>query len=198
MGMSMGMGMGMGMGMSMSMGMGMGMGMGMSMGMSMGKGERMGEGAGQSKDVAASRQAAARTAPRSASPPHVGELVKLAAKGGAGARSVQNGDIINFGPPRGRKLCVLVYTFRITSSGKNFATLTHTYPRMCAKYVELSRIPHFYSVLPVSRSVASVLTLCDRMRGGSAGKRNVHSRPRSVGGGRSSRYEERRAALRPA
>jgi hypothetical protein len=44
--------------MSMSMGMGMGMGMGMSMG----KGERMGEGAGQSKDVAASRQAVARTA----------------------------------------------------------------------------------------------------------------------------------------
>jgi hypothetical protein len=67
-GMSMGMGMGMGMGMSMSMGMIMGMGMGMGMGMrmgmsmSMGKGERMGEGAGQSKDVAASRQAAARTA----------------------------------------------------------------------------------------------------------------------------------------
>jgi hypothetical protein len=50
-------------------------------------------------------------------------------------------------------------------------------------------MPHLYS-----RSVASVLTLCDRMRGGSAGKRNAHSRPRSVGGGRSSRYEERRAA----
>ena len=52
-------------------------------------------------------------------------------------------------------------------------------------------MPHLYS-----RSVASVLTSCDRMRGGSAGKRNAHSRPRSVGGGRSSRYEERRAAQR--
>ena len=51
------------------------------------------------------------------------------------------------------------------------------------------RMPHFYS-----RSVASALTLCDWMRGGSAGKRNAHSRPRSVGGGRSPRYEERRAA----
>ena len=39
-----------------------------------------------------------------------------------------------------------------------------------------------------------MLALCDRMRGGSAGKRNAYSRPRSVGGGRSSRYEERRAA----
>ena len=104
-------------------------------------------------------------APRSAasaSPPHVGELVQLAAKGGAGARSVQNGDRINSGPPRGRKLCVLVYKFRRTSGGKNVAT-SDTYPRIRAKYVEFPRIPHFYS-----RSVASALTLCDRMRGGSA------------------------------
>ena len=72
MGMSMGMGKGMGMGMSMSMGMsmGMGMGMGMSMGMSMGKGERMGEGVGQSKDVTASRQAAARIADSTAPTAH--------------------------------------------------------------------------------------------------------------------------------
>jgi hypothetical protein len=81
-----------------------------------------------------------------------------------------------------------VYKFRRTSSGNNVCHLD-TYPRICAKYVELPRVPHFYS-----RRVASVLTLCDRMRGGSEGKRNVHSRPRSVGGGRSSRYEERRAA----
>ena len=73
----------------------------------------------------------------------MGELVQLAAKGGAGTRSVQNGDSINSGPPRGRKLLGLSSVELAVA--KVLPLLIDTYPRICAKYVEFPRMPHLHS-----------------------------------------------------